>query len=211
MAHTGKHPAPHAILETTWRREGYVRVAGVDEVGRGALFGPVVAAAVILPPEWRPELAPGLRDSKLLTPEQRERIYECLVAQVAAHAVGVVPASTIDEIGIAPAVVQAMSLAVAGLSLSPQLLVVDGRGPLPPGCAGCAVIDGDALCASVAAASVIAKVSRDRLIRDLSRSYPGYDLEHNMGYGTPRHLAALSELGQTPLHRRSFAPVASAE
>lgn len=198
------------MLEATWWCEGYRRVAGVDEVGRGALFGPVVAAAVILPVGWTLDRIPGLRDSKLASLRQREALYECIMAGVVAAAVGVCPAAVIDEIGIAPATLRAMVDALAGLGAPADMVILDGIGPLPKGQRGCALIDADALCASTSAASIVAKVSRDRLIRSLARSFPGYGLEENVGYSTAEHKAALAALGPTPLHRRSFAPVRDA-
>jgi len=182
-------------------------VAGVDEVGRGSLFGPVVAAAVVLSPDWDPARAPGLADSKLLTPAKRDRVFQLILAEAESVAVGVMPADAIDARGILPATVAAMSMALGRLSVPPDMVIVDGTGPLPGGYRACALIDGDALCASVAAASVVAKVSRDALVCELAKLYPGYGLEHNKGYGTEEHRAALERLGPSPLHRRSYAPV----
>mgnify|MGYP005840488389 CR=1 FL=1 len=197
-------------MEKTWWREGYRRIAGVDEAGRGALFGPVVAAAVVLPPDWDQGKAPGLADSKLLSPEKRESLYDLIVAEADAVAVGVIAAAVIDKVGIVPATVAAMSEALGHLSVRPDMIIVDGPGPLPVGYRACAVIDGDALCGSVAAASVVAKVTRDRLVCELAVSFPEYGLEHNKGYGTEEHLRALKQFGPCRLHRRSYAPVAAA-
>ncbi|MHB0876117.1 MAG: ribonuclease HII [Anaerolineae bacterium] len=195
------------MLEATWWCEGYRRVAGVDEVGRGALFGPVVAAAVVLPAGWALERIPGLRDSKLASRPQRERLYECVLAEAVSVAVGVCSAAIIDEIGIAPATLRAMGDALSGLASPAEMVIVDGLGPLPRGYHGCALVDADALCASTSAASIVAKVTRDRLVRSLAPSFPGYCLEANVGYGTAAHLVALATLGPSPLHRRTFAPV----
>jgi len=201
---------PGLGLETTWWREGYRYVAGVDEVGRGALFGPVVAAAVVLPPDWSLLEAPGLADSKLLSPEKRERLHELIATQADAVAVGVVAAAVIDQVGIVRATVAAMSESLGRLSVRPEMVIVDGRGPLPGGYRACAVIDGDALCGSVAAASIVAKVTRDHLVCELALLFPEYGLERNKGYGTEEHLQALKHIGPCRLHRRTFAPVAAA-
>jgi ribonuclease HII len=202
------------VIERTWWCEGYTRIAGVDEAGRGALFGPVVAAAVVFRPGWDPSRTPGIRDSKLLSAGRREELFAAIVSEAADVAAGFASASVIDEMGIVAATVKAMSDALAGLRSSPDLAIVDGIGPLPPGRPGCAAIDADALCLSVAAASIIAKVTRDHMIIALAAAFPGYLLERNLGYGTMEHLGALARLGPTPLHRRSFAagyPAASDE
>jgi len=198
------------VLETTWWREGYRRIAGVDEAGRGALFGPVVAAGVVLPVDWSIEQAPGLADSKLLTPDRRESLYHVVVAEARAWAVGVASAAVVDEIGIVRATLRAMSEALAGLGCPIDMVVVDGLGPPPAGRRACTLIDADRHCASVAAASIVAKVTRDRMICELAHRFPAYGLERNKGYSTPEHLNALASLGPSPLHRRTFAPVAAA-
>ncbi len=201
---------PDLTLEATWWCEGYRRIAGVDEVGRGALFGPVVAAAVVLPPDWDPSLAPGLTDSKLLAPQRRQELHDIIVARAVAVSVGLASSEVIDEIGIVPANLRAMSEALSGLDPAPDVVIVDGIGPLPKGYRGCALIGGDARCLSVSAASVVAKVTRDRLVCELAREFPQYDLDGNKGYGTPSHREALARLGPTRLHRYSFSPVAAA-
>lgn len=201
---------PDLICECTWWREGYRRVAGVDEAGRGALFGPLVAAAVILPPDVDLGRLPGLADSKLLPPHVREVLYDHILAEAEAVGVGVVSAAVVDGAGLQKANVRAMTRALEALPATPEVVLVDGLGPCPPGYRTCALIDGDALCASVSAASIVAKVVRDRLVCELATIFPGYSLESNKGYSTVEHLAALERLGPTRLHRRSFAPVAVA-
>jgi ribonuclease HII len=178
-------------------------VAGVDEVGRGSLFGPVVAAAVILDPEYRIR---GLRDSKLLPADRREVLAERIREHAVAWAVAAVDAARIDQINIYQASRLAMREAVLGLNPGADHLLVDALRldsalPQQP------IIHGDALSASIAAASIIAKVERDRMIVEWDPVFPAYGLASNKGYSTPRHLAALREHGPSPLHRQSFAPV----
>lgn len=182
---------------------GAVMVAGVDEVGRGSLFGPVVAAAVILDPAYRLR---GLRDSKLLLPERRELLAPRIRAHALAWAVASVDAAQIDEINIYQASRLAMRQAVLRLAPSADYLLVDAlrldcEQPQQP------IIHGDALSASIAAASILAKVERDRMMCEFDPVYPEYGLASHKGYSTPRHLAALREHGPCPLHRQSFAPV----
>ncbi len=182
---------------------GASRVAGVDEVGRGSLFGPVVAAAVILDPAYRIR---GLRDSKLLLPERREVLAERIRAHCIAWTIAAVDAARIDEINIYQASRVAMRDAVLQLSPCADHLLVDALRldcELPQE----AIIHGDALSASIAAASIVAKVERDRMMRELDAVYPLYGLASHKGYSTPQHLAALREHGPCPLHRQSFAPV----
>jgi ribonuclease HII len=178
-------------------------VAGVDEVGRGSLFGPVVAAAVILDPEYRIR---GLRDSKLLPAERREVLAQRIREHAVAWAVAAVDAARIDQINIYQASRLAMREAVSGLNPAAEHLLVDALRldcelPQQP------IIHGDALSASIAAASIIAKVERDRMVVEWDPVFPAYGLASNKGYSTPRHLAALREHGPSPLHRQSFAPV----
>jgi len=178
-------------------------VAGVDEVGRGCLFGPVVAGAVILDPEHRIQ---GLRDSKLLDQKTREKLAARIRERAIACAVAAVDVARIDQINIYHASLLAMREAVGLLSPAPDHLLVDAvrlDWPVPQ----TKIIHGDALSASIAAASIIAKVERDALIRRWDPVYPGYGLASNKGYRSPKHLAALREQGPTPLHRLSFAPV----
>jgi ribonuclease HII len=197
-------------FELAARAEGSLRVAGVDEVGRGPLFGPVVAAAVILPEGAELE---GLNDSKKLTEEERER-FNGQVREIAlAYAVAEVDVRTIDRINILQASRLAMRMAVEALGLRPDHLLIDGNQKIdycPPGetCRQTTIVQGDARSLSIAAASVIAKVHRDRLLCELDAVFPGYGLARNKGYGTPEHREALLRLGITEMHRRSFAPVA---
>lgn len=182
---------------------GAQAVAGVDEVGRGSLFGPVVAGAVILDPGYRIR---GLRDSKLLPPERREVLAERIREHAVAWAIAAVDAARIDQINIYQASRLAMRIAVAQLSPAPDYLLVDAirldcdQQQRP-------IIHGDALSASIAAASILAKVERDRMICAWDPVYPMYGLASNKGYSTPHHMAALREHGPSPLHRQSFAPV----
>jgi ribonuclease HII len=182
---------------------GAQRIAGVDEVGRGSLFGPVVAAAVILEPSYRIR---GLRDSKLVPPERREVLAERIRQYAIAWVVAAVDAARIDQINIYQASRLAMRDAVSRLDPHPDHLLVDAMRldcelPQQP------IIHGDALSASIAAASILAKVERDRLITAWDPVFPVYGLASNKGYSTPHHLAALREHGPSPLHRQSFAPV----
>jgi len=178
-------------------------VAGVDEVGRGSLFGPVVAAAVILDPTYRIR---GLRDSKLLLRERREVLAERIREHCIAWAFAVVDAARIDQINIYQASRVAMREAILQLQPMPDSLLIDA---VKVDCeiAQRAIIHGDALSASIAAASIIAKVERDRLVSEWDSIFPEYGLASNKGYSTPRHLKALREHGPSPLHRQSFAPV----
>ena len=183
--------------------DGAVLVAGVDEVGRGSLFGPVVAGAVILDPKYRVR---GLRDSKLLLPERRETLAERIREHAIAWSIAAVDAARIDQINIYQASRVAMKLAVAQLRPAADYLLVDALRldcDLPQR----AIIHGDALSASIAAASIIAKVERDRMVREWDPIFPLYGLASNKGYSTPRHISALREHGPCPLHRQSFAPV----
>src|SRR5438270_6832273 len=188
--------------KTAWAG-GAKLVAGVDEVGRGSLFGPVVAAAVILEPGYRIR---GLRDSKLIPEKRREE----LAKRIREHSIGIsiaaVDSGRIDQINIYHASREAMLLAVQQLLPAPDHLLIDAM-TVEHDCPQTKIIHGDALSASIAAASIIAKVERDRMIRELDSSYPGYDLASNKGYSAPKHIAALRERGPTELHRQSFAPV----
>jgi len=182
---------------------GATLVAGVDEVGRGSLFGPVVAAAVILDPGYRIR---GLRDSKLLLAERREVLAQRIREHAVAWAIAAVDAARIDQINIYQASRVAMLEAVQQLQPGPDHLLIDAL-RLDCDVKQQAIIHGDAVSASIAAASIIAKVERDRLVREWDPVFPVYGLGSNKGYSTPRHLAALREHGPSPLHRQSFAPV----
>jgi ribonuclease HII len=193
--------------EKAAREQGAVHIAGVDEVGRGALFGPVVAAAVILPPETRIR---GLRDSKQLLQEDRERLAVVVEQKAMAISIAEVDVETIDRLNIYHASKLAMTQAVSGLSLAPDHLLIDAM-RLDLACGQTSIIYGDSLSISIAAASVVAKVYRDRRMCELHETYPQYGLASHKGYGTPAHKKALAEHGPSPLHRRSFRPVAQAE
>jgi ribonuclease HII len=186
-------------------KRGLMPVAGCDEAGRGPLAGPVVAAAVILDPTRIPK---GLDDSKKLAPEQREKLYGkiCATAEVA---IAFGSTARIDRDNILRASLWTLARAVAALPVRPRLVLVDGRDRIDCGCECEAVISGDALVLSIAAASIVAKVTRDRLMMRLGLAHPGYGFERHMGYSVPEHFAALERLGPTIHHRRSFAPVAA--
>ena len=184
-------------------------VAGVDEAGRGPLAGPVVAAAVVLPPYCRP--IRGLRDSKLLPPLKRARLAAVVRARALAVGVGAASVREIDRLNIRRASILAMRRALARLGIIPDFVLVDGL-PCPElGCHHDAIVDGDAYCHSIAAASVIAKTVRDRLMELLAPRHPLYAWATNKGYGTPEHLAALVEFGFTAHHRKTFEPVIQLE
>lgn len=188
------------VEETYWQL-GLEHVAGVDEVGRGPLAGPVVAAAVILPPRLGIR---GVDDSKRLTAEQRERLFGEIREKAVCIGVGAASTREIDRINILQASHLAMRRAIQRLSCPPQQVIIDGL-PVPAlGDDHIAIIDGDARVHCVACASVIAKVVRDRLMRQLAPRYPGYGWEHNAGYATSDHRQAIIDLGYTPHHRRSF-------
>lgn len=178
-------------------------IAGIDEAGRGPLAGPVVAAAVILDPESIPA---GIADSKLLDEDSREVLYDRIVA-TSIVGVGIADVTRIDTDNILNATMWAMARALDGLEKRPQLALIDGnRAPTMP-CPVRTVVRGDSKCLSIAAASIIAKVTRDRMMRTFARDYPEYGFERHKGYATPEHRDALRRLGATPLHRRSFRPV----
>jgi ribonuclease HII len=194
--------APDFTHETLVRSHGALRVAGVDEVGRGPLAGPVTACAVVLDPARIPE---GLADSKTLTAARREELFVQIMA-VAEVSIAHATVEEIDALNILRASHLAMERALAALSADHAL--IDGN-LLPRGltCKATAIVGGDALCLSIAAASIVAKVTRDRIMVDLAQQHPGYGWETNAGYPTKAHLAALQNLGVTPWHRRSFQPV----
>lgn len=189
-------------LEDSLRAQGYTVVAGVDEVGRGALAGPLTAGAVIFAPGVRIRY---LNDSKLLTPEQREMLaHEIKNVAISWH-VAHVTADVLDSVGMTAALRRAMHAAIAGLTPAPDHVVIDGL-PMHLGMRETAVVKGDSKVAAIAAASVIAKVTRDALMRDFETVYPGYDFAGNKGYGTTDHQAAIGRLGLCDIHRRSFSP-----
>jgi ribonuclease HII len=198
-----RRPAPLDFERELWAR-GLARVCGIDEAGRGPLAGPVVAAAVVLPPSFA---HPFLTDSKKLSPARREEAYGQLTSDArVAWSVARVEAGEIDRVNILRATWQAMAAAREGLSPAPDWTLVDGR-PVPPlGEACTAIVRGDSRSLSIAAASVIAKVTRDRIMAELDRAHPAYGFATHKGYGTPAHLRALREFGPCSEHRRSFLP-----
>jgi ribonuclease HII len=208
---TQRLPLNEPTMRPSFRRErralgkGVWPVAGCDEAGRGPLAGPVVAAAVVLDPQRIPR---GLNDSKKLDAQAREKLYDkiCASAEVA---VAFGSTERIDRDNILRASLWALTRAVKALPVRPQLVFVDGNMKIDCGCDCEAVVSGDALIASVAAASIVAKVTRDRLMTRLGLSFPGYGFERHMGYSVPEHFAALARLGPTVHHRKSFAPVAA--
>ena len=193
--------------EQALRYRGHQVIAGVDEVGRGALFGPVVAAAVVLPPKAGVLMRMGLKDSKQLTREERERLDHKVRNVALAVSIAEIDAETIDRINIYHATRLAMLRAVEALDLAPDHVILDAMLIDHP-CPQTKLFYGDALCLSVAAASVVAKVHRDALMRELHGFYPEYGLAQHKGYATPEHRKALRAHGPTPLHRRSFTAVA---
>jgi len=192
--------------EKKLRSLGLERIAGIGEAGRGALAGPVVAAAAILPERFRHR---KLKDSKQLAPELREEIYHHLTTRSdIVWAVGIVDSLEIDRINILRASHQAMRIAVAGLTMTPEHVLIDGLPVFPFPLPQTAIIDGDCLSLSIAAASVIAKVTRDALMREFCARFPEYCFSQHKGYATDLHLARLHLHGPCPIHRRSFEPVA---
>lgn len=189
--------------EQRLRNQGYTLIAGIDEVGRGPLAGPVVAASVILPNEFK---LFGIDDSKKLTFRQREEFYRIIMEQAVGIGIGIISNEEIDNLNIYEATKRAMLSAVGQLPITPDFLLVDAvklDTPFPSE----AIIKGDAKSISIAAASIIAKVTRDRLMIELDKEFPQYQFAKNMGYGTKGHLSAIEEYGITPYHRKSFAPI----
>ena len=205
-----QHLTPSFTCEVRLWRQGFLRIAGVDEAGRGALAGPVVAAALIAPPHS--ELSgvwSAVRDSKQLSPVRRTHLAEMIRQQALAWGVGEVPAAEIDRIGIAPATRLAMSQAIAQLSPAPDYLLIDWVRLPQINLRQESTAKADALIVSVAAASILAKVHRDQLMVRLAAEYPDFHFADNKGYGSAAHLAAIERHGACPIHRCSFAPLAS--
>nr|WP_261486287.1 ribonuclease HII [Acididesulfobacillus acetoxydans] len=190
------------VEESLWR-EGFLLVAGLDEAGRGPLAGPVFAAACVLPARFQ---LPGLNDSKLLNAGKREALFPLIQEQALAWAVAEASVAEIDSLNILQATKLAMVRAVNALRVKPHYLLIDAL-ELPLALPQRALIGGDRLSASIAAASILAKVERDKLMERLDALYPGYGFVRHKGYGTREHLQALQDLGPCPAHRRSFAPV----
>lgn len=202
---SGRAPVCGWKLERAARKSGAQSVAGLDEVGRGPMFGPVVAAAVILAPGTRFN---GLTDSKRLPEKKRIELDIEIRARAVAWSIAAVDSETIDRINIRQASLLAMRLAVEQLAHTPDYLLIDGLDIIDWPCPQQSVIQGDATSFSIAAASVLAKVYRDNLLIELDRQFPGYGLASHKGYCSQQHLEALARLGPTPLHRRSYSPVA---
>jgi ribonuclease HII len=198
---------PSFIEEEQLAAQGYRLIAGVDEAGRGALAGPVVAAAVILPGNVEAAWFKGVRDSKLIAPAKREILFHHICEVAVSVGVGVAPHSIVDSRGVVRATRVAMKQAIERLSPSPESLLIDYlRLPevrLPQK----GIVHGDNLCFSIACASIIAKVTRDRIMVEFDRHFPGYGMARHKGYGTRQHVACLLRLGACPIHRRSFRPV----
>jgi len=201
---------PDFFIEEELIQKGYKYIAGIDEAGRGPLAGPVVAAAVILPRDYNSDI---LNDSKKISPKVREKLYEELTDPLSKVAWGysVISPEIIDEINILNATHRAMSESVLNLETEPSFAIIDGNPvkgfPYPYQ----AVVKGDEKCLSIAAASIIAKVERDRLMLKYAEKYPEYGFERHKGYGTKLHLNALKEFGASPIHRQSFAPVRASQ
>ena len=195
---------PWAYEKQAWA-DGYTCIAGLDEAGRGPLAGPVVAAAVVLPEGFD---AKGIGDSKAMTPKAREKAYERIILEAAAFGVGVVGPEIIDEINILRATHVAMRAALSELGAALDFILVDGR-PVPELPArSLAIVKGDSLSVSIGAASIVAKVTRDRMMIELGRQFPEYGFPSRKGYGSRDHMAAIERYGPCPCHRKSFAPVA---
>lgn len=195
------------FYEQGLHQRGFERIAGIDEVGRGPLAGPVVAAAVVLPTEMR---LPPLKDSKKLTAFQREELCRVILAEALDFGIGCVEAREIDRVNILQATFQAMLKALQGLRVPPQYVLIDGPYELPMSIPQAGIARGDQVCSSIAAASIVAKVHRDRMMVEYDEMYPAYGFARNKGYGTVAHCVALEKWGPCPLHRRSFRRVANA-
>lgn len=229
--HASRRIIPDIRIENLLWSHGVDLIAGVDEAGRGAWAGPVVAAAVVLPKplssnmvgrqswrrrqngpaEWQRLLAAGIRDSKQLTPTQRAAAAQVIRSVAEAVGVGVVPATVLDHMGLSFTGQLALWRAVRALPIRPQYVLVDGFPLWSPGYRHMAVLQGDGRSLSIAAASIIAKVTRDAIMAELDAIVPGYGFIHNCGYGTREHASALQRLGACPHHRRSYQPVAAFE
>ncbi len=200
----GNQASPHSAflpIETEVRAAGYNCIVGIDEAGRGPLAGPVVAAAVLLPANVP---IPGLRDSKRLTARQRETVYTCIHKTAITYGIGMVSAARIDQHNILWATKEAMLRSVKHLDRVPDILLIDGTEPLSVTIPQRTLVRGDDLCASIAAASVLAKVTRDRLMAAYAQRYPVYGFERHKGYPTREHYARLQRHGPCAIHRRSF-------
>ena len=189
--------------ERELNKKGINLIAGVDEVGRGPLIGPVVAAAVILPKNYKLE---GLTDSKKLSEKKREKFYEIIKEDAVAIGIGIIDEKRIDEINIYEATKEAMYMAINNLNVKPEHILIDAM-PLNLDIPATSIIKGDLLSINISAASVIAKVTRDHMLYEMDKEYPMYDLKNNKGYGTKKHIEAIKEYGITKYHRLSYKPV----
>jgi ribonuclease HII len=196
------HRARWTTIERELRRTGGALIAGVDEVGRGSLAGPVVACAIVMPPDSR--ALRGVDDSKMLTPLARERLVSQIIERAVSLGLGAASAREIDRINIYHASTLAMQRALARLKVSPDHVLIDGRPIRALGVEHHGIVDGDDKCFSIACASIVAKVTRDRLMASLARRHPHYSWDHNCGYATRRHIDALQAHGSCAHHRRSF-------
>ncbi|MCB0711023.1 MAG: ribonuclease HII [Ignavibacteriae bacterium] len=192
---------PTLELERELQGQGYQLVAGIDEAGRGALAGPVVAAAVILPEDFSLK---GVRDSKLIPELEREALYDKVISSVLAYGIGIVDNEVIDKINILQSTFVAMRTAVEQIQIRPDVALIDGRDAPEVGVPAKAVIKGDAISVSIAAASIVAKVTRDRIMRDHHALFPEYGFDKNKGYGTRTHREAIERVGSCTLHRLTF-------
>jgi len=205
-----KAKPPTLLEENELVSKGYSLIAGVDEAGRGALAGPVVAAAVILPPSPKFKWLKSVRDSKELPRAKREFLFEHIQRDAIAVNVGIIASQTIDVIGIVNATKIAMCHAVEQLATPPDFILIDFLKLPQLRISQKAIVKGDKLCLSIACASIIAKVTRDRIMVELDGQHPGYGLADHKGYGTARHVAYLQRCGPSPIHRHTFAPVIEA-
>jgi len=198
---------PSFTEEKILEAQGYQLIAGIDEAGRGSLAGPVVAAAVILPVNVNAPWLDKVKDSKLLSPAKREFLFPLIYEVVISVGIGVVPHEVIDARGIVKATQLAMKLAIDQLSPPPESLLIDYMLLPEVSLPQKGITDGDSLCFSIACASIVAKVTRDRLMIEMDKVYPGYRLAQHKGYGTREHFSRLHQLGPCPIHRQSFHPV----
>lgn len=198
-------PIDQTYFETRLYKEGINCIAGVDEVGRGCLAGPVVAASVILPRDCKID---GINDSKKLSPKKRDKLFDIILSEAVAYSIGVVDHSEIDEINILQASLKAMKIAVESLALKPQYLLIDGNQPLQDiNISQKIIVKGDVRSITVGAASIVAKVTRDRMMTELEKKYPSFKFSVHKGYGTKLHLDELKKHGPTPIHRMTFSKV----
>ena len=198
---------PTFAEEKLLEKQGYRRIAGIDEAGRGALAGPVVAAAVIMPLKKKARWFAEVDDSKVLTPKKREFLYQHIQETALGVGVGIISHEVIDSQNIVKATIMAMKQAVEQIAPPPDSLLIDYLLLPDVSIPQKGIVDGDSLCFSISCASIIAKVTLDHLMEELDGKYPGYGLAQHKGYGTPQHLSCLSKLGPCPIHRQTFGPV----